>query len=128
MPHFINRKFMPQIDEAQIIPLLSHLAKVNVNSSFHSLPSAFLTSHQEVDEEKVEGIMGNPEALAKPLLVAQHGCVLDGNHRAAAHKKLNTPLVNMIIVPLPYEDALLALAEAHESYAYGDGDVHPITQ
>ena len=126
--HYINRKFMPQIDEAQITPLLAHLAKIGVNSSFHAKPPNFLVSHQEVDIKKVEGIMGNQSALDKPLLVAQHGCVLDGNHRAAAHKAINSPVVTMIIIPLPYEDALLGLAEARESYAYGDGDFHPITQ
>lgn len=53
--------------------------------------------------------------------------VLDGNHRSAAHKQLGTQNVAAIVVPLPYEDALLALAESSISYAYGDGKEHPIS-
>jgi hypothetical protein len=125
--HLINRKFMPQIDEVQLIPLLTYLATVGVDCVFQVRDSKFLTSHQAVDQEKVDGICGNKEALAKPLLVASHGMVLDGNHRGAAHKKLGTKNVPVIVVPLAYEDALLILAEAPESYAYGDGEEHPTT-
>lgn len=125
--HFINRKFMPQIDEAQMIPLLTYLAKIGVNCFFHTIDAATLKNHQKVDEEKVNGICGNKEALDKPLLIAERGCVLDGNHRGAAHKKLGTKNVPVIVVPLAYEDALLALSEAPESYSYGDGAEHPVT-
>lgn len=125
--HLINRKFMPQIDEKDLVPLLSYLATIGVNCSFQTKSAGFLKRHQEVDMEKVKGIMGNPEALKKPLLVAQRGCMLDGNHRGAAHTELKTEKVCMIIVPLPYEEALLVLAEAPESYSYGDGNFHPIS-
>lgn len=125
--HLINRKFMPQIDEIQLVPLLTYLATVGVPCHFDTRPSSFLESHQAVDETKVDGIMENQEALSKPLLVAEHGMILDGNHRGAAHKKLGTKKVPVIIVPLAYEDALLALSEAPESYSYGDGKEHPTT-
>lgn len=128
MPHLINRRFMPQIDEKDLIPLLAYLAQVDVQCFFTTREAHTLTSHQAVDENKVKGIMTNPEALSKPLLIAERGCVLDGNHRGAAHKALGTPRVNVIVIPLPYEDALLALAHAPETYEYGDGKFHPITQ
>lgn len=122
--HLINRRFMPQIDEEKMVPLLVHLAKCGIHCSFETRPAHSLTSHQEVDPEKVAGIMGNLEVLSKPLLIASHGFVLDGNHRGAAHKKLDTPDVAVVVVPLAYEDALLALAESPVSYAYGDGQDH----
>lgn len=127
MTHLINRKFMPQIDEKDMIPLLAYLANVGVSCFFGVRDAIALTCHQAVDHEKVNGIKGNAAALKKPLLIAQHGCVLDGNHRGAAHKELGTNNVPVIVVPLPYEDALLALASAPESYSYGDGAFHPIT-
>lgn len=118
---------MPQIDEAQLIPLLSHLAKCGVECFFSTRPATHLSHHQDVDKEKVHDITSNEEALNKPLLVSTSGVVLDGNHRAAALAMLHRDAVVMV-VPLPYEDALLALAEAPMSYSYGDGNFHPITQ
>lgn len=124
--HLINRRFMPQIDEKDLIPLLCYLAGIGIRSSINTRDPQSLTGHQAVVEEKVEGIMKNQEALSKPLLIAAHGFVLDGNHRAEAHKRLKTEKVAVIILPLAYEDALLALAEAPESYSYGDGNFHPV--
>jgi hypothetical protein len=125
--HLINRNFMPQIDEDKMIPLLTYLAKIGVHSIFETKDASILESHQAVDQEKVDGICGNQEALSKPLLISSHGMVIDGNHRGAAHKKLGTKNVSVIVIPLPYEDALLAISQAPESYSYGDGNSHPQT-
>jgi hypothetical protein len=125
--HYIDRRFMPQIDEGKLIPLLTHLAQCGIHCSFETRPAHSLARHQEVDNEKVVGIMGNKQALDKPLLIAGRGIILDGDHRGEAHKRLGTEAVSVIVVPLAFEDALLALAEAPVSYAYGDGQEHPET-
>ena len=126
--HLISRRFMPQIDEKDLVPALANLTRRGIFANFQLHPASTLVGHQAVDEAKVEGIMKNEEALSKPLLIASHGFVLDGNHRAEAHKRLGSENVIAIVIPLPYEDALLALAETPQTYAYGDGHEHPITQ
>lgn len=65
--HNISRKFMPQIDEKDLVELLTHLAKVGIHCTFSTHPATSLVNHQEVDLVKVEGITHNQQALDNPF-------------------------------------------------------------
>lgn len=80
----IDRSLMPQVDD-KLYPDLFVFLGNNYGIIFTAgwIDANKLRLHQEVDPEKAKAI---PDSiLTKPILIAQDGFVLDGDHRAYRH-------------------------------------------
>lgn len=79
----IDRSKMPQIDDKQYTDLFVFLGQQGMTFSAGLIEPTLLKLHQEVDIQKAMNI---PDHVLKiPLLIAQDGFVLDGDHRAYRH-------------------------------------------
>jgi hypothetical protein len=103
---YVPRPFMPQVDEADETALVEWLAFRGIKVSETTIEAEQLEFHQHVDFNRVETMPA--DVYAKPIWVAQDGSVLDGNHRATAHKLKGDP-VKALRVELPFEQAVAAI-------------------
>lgn len=117
-PFYVPRQDMPQVDEVDYIPLLVHLAKKRANVEVLTASPDSLLFHQHVYEQYIPAL-GSPD-MDKPLLISKEGYVLDGNHRAAAHKRYGTQPV-VIVIHRDFTDALRLLFSFPKTYTYGEG-------
>jgi hypothetical protein len=82
----VDRDKMPQVPEDQYPEFLKWLQDHGVVVRTVKLhPSRLKPMQTAFDADKVRAMQKNPKALAKPLLVAKDGTVVDGHHRAIAH-------------------------------------------
>lgn len=123
-PFYVPRQDMPQIDLGDYIALFSHLARRGIRISTAVADPDMLIFHQHVFPQFVPP-RGSID-LDKPLLVSAEGYVLDGNHRAAAHKRDGTSPV-VIIIPRDFKDSMKALFSFPKTYTYGESNALPTT-
>jgi hypothetical protein len=115
MTHFIARREMPQIDEADETALVEWLAWKKVEVTEVVLNPNQLHFHQRVNMNRVRSM---PQwVYDKPAWVSEDGYVLDGNHRAHAHKLHGDPM-NCLRIDLPFEQAVEVLFSFAGTYTY----------
>lgn len=109
------RAEMPQIDEKDLLQLLVFLAEHSVQVTDKLMSTTELVFHQPVFAER----MPPPRSadMRKPLLVAADGYILDGNHRAAGHRRDGTSPV-VFQLSLPFTEALELLFKFPATYHY----------
>lgn len=123
-PFYVPRPVMPQVDEAAYPDLFRFATAQGVVVRFVRRDAKALQLHQRIDWAHVHAL--DPATLAKPILVSADGFVLDGNHRAAAHRLAGAP-IECIELQLEFEAAVAFLFRFPGVYAYGDGAVHPLS-
>lgn len=102
---WIDRSAMPQIDEADLTALVEWLAFKGVTVETVTLSSKALRFRQSVERH----LAPMPKAVYdKPVLIASDRYVLDGNHRARAHK-LNGDSCRCLRLSCGFSEALEAL-------------------
>lgn len=119
--HFVPRRFMPQIDEADETALTEWLAWKGVQVEPVTLDPDALHFAQHVDFDRVRSMPA--DCYAKPIWVSSDGWVLDGNHRATAHKLKGQP-VDALRIDLPFERAVAALFSFAGAYDYAQHQAH----
>lgn len=118
-PFFIPRQLMPQVDEEDLVALLAFLTKRKTHISIRQVDPDDLLFHQHVFEDRVPAI--DSADMNKPLLVSAEGYVLDGNHRATAHKRYGTrPVVFRLATD--FTDSMKLLFSFPKTYTYSAGD------
>ena len=118
-PFYVPRQNMPQVDEGDYIALLVHLARKGAAPEVLVASPDDLLFHQRVFEQFIPAFE-SPE-MAKPLLVSREGYVLDGNHRAAAHKRYGTKPV-VIVIHANFTEAMKLLFSFPRTYTYGEAN------
>jgi len=124
LPFYIPRPEMPQVDEIYYPELFLFIEAQHVSLKLEKFDPHALHAHQRVNWDKVRTM--DAETLAKPILTSEDGYVLDGNHRWTAHV-LNKTEVNAYVIGLEFEKAIELLFSFPKTYAYGDGNFHPVT-
>ena len=114
-PFFIPRGEMPQIDEGDLIDLLVHLTENGAAVTTVSEPPSNLIFHQRITEGCVPP--ADSPLLHKPLLISRDGFVLDGNHRAIAHKRYGTDAV-CLKIDADFGIAMALLFAFPKTYTY----------
>jgi hypothetical protein len=122
-PFYVPRQDMPQIDEGDLIPLIVHLTKKRVNVRNALVPPDDLLFHQHVFESRIPAST-SPD-MERPLLVSGDGYVLDGNHRAVAHKRLGTR-PPCLIIDADFTEAMALLFSFPRTYTYGEGTANAV--
>lgn len=117
-PFYVPRRDMPQIDEGDLLALITHLTRKKVHVVSELVDPNRLFFHQHVDETRIPPL-GSPD-LDKPLLVSSEGYVLDGNHRATAHKRYGTRPV-VLRLHADFTDSMKLLFSFPKTYTYGEG-------
>ena len=118
-PFYVPRQNMPQVDAEDMLALLSHLARNRVPTKVMVASPDNLLFHQHVFEQFIPSF-DNDKQMNKPLLISKDGYVLDGNHRAAAHKRYGTrPAV--IVIPRDFTESMKLLFSFPGTYTYGEG-------
>jgi hypothetical protein len=113
--HYVPRRLMPQIDEADLTALAEWLAWRGVKMTDTVVRAEQLQFRQKVDFNKVKTMP--PAVYAKPVLISNDYAVLDGNHRSWAHKLKGDPESAMMI-DLPFAEAIGALFSFCGTYSY----------
>lgn len=101
--YYIPRKEMPQVDEANLPELVAKAWEYGHQPAFDVVDAHTLHAHQRVNHERALSM--TEMVKLKPILVSRDGFVLDGNHRAFAHKHDNTP-ANVIRLGMDFDAAL----------------------
>jgi hypothetical protein len=112
---------MPQIDEASMTALVEWLAWKSVPVADVERSADQLRFRQHVDFNRVRTMP--QEVFDKPIWVSEDGSVLDGNHRAWAHKLANKP-AHCLQVQLPFNQAVAALFSFAGTYDYAQRRPH----
>ena len=119
--HYVPRSVMPQIDEADLPALISFVTEHGVRVTEVTRSPDQLHFHQRVNLHRVATM---PQAVYdKPLLISRDGYVLDGNHRAVAHKQRGEP-ASAIQLDATFLGAMRLLFSFPKTYTYGDGLAH----
>lgn len=117
---------MPQVDEADIPALVMFLRGRGIRVTYHAVAPNGLRMVQRVVFGKVRAIVrAERELLNKPVLVAVDRIVLDGNHRVAA-ARIRRVAVPIILVNRRFAEVVEDIFAFPKTYAYGDGQFHPI--
>lgn len=111
------RDAMPQVGEGDLLALLVHLARHGVETETCRMPVDQLVFHQRVYEDRIPA--RRSADMNKPLLVASDGYILDGNHRAAAHRRYGTTPV-VFQLDCPFIEAIKAIFTFPRTYTYGE--------
>jgi hypothetical protein len=120
-PFYVPRSVMPQVDEADM-PALLRWVSVHGCSVTEVVRSADqLRFHQRVEMSRVVSMPS--EVYEKPLLISRDGYVLDGNHRATAHKLKGEP-ADCMMIDADFQRAMQLLFSFAKTYTYGDGKTH----
>lgn len=106
---------MPQVDEKDLLPLVVFLAEHSVSVSAKTMAVDELVFHQPVYAERIPP--PRSADMHKPLLVAADGYILDGNHRAAGHKRDGTSPV-VFKLSLAFHEAIAMLFKFPATYRY----------
>ena len=113
MPFDVPRIDMPQIDATDMPGLFAFLkAQGVVVTRLCNMPVTAFHPRQKIIMDKAQraGI-----DLSLPILAANDGTMLDGNHRWDAHKLAGTPL-DAFQIGLPFEQAIKALFSYPKTY------------
>jgi len=123
LPFYIPRDVMPQVDEADYPELLDFLASRGVRVERLEFDPWKMHVHQRISFDR--SINMPDEVLRKPVLASREPYVVDGNHRWLGHVIRNT-LVPTIKIDLPFDNAIETVKAFPKTYAYGDGNFHPV--
>jgi hypothetical protein len=115
-PFFVPRAEMPQINEEDYVSLLVHLAMLGAEVKVDIRDPDTLIFHQHVEGSCIPPL--HSALLDKPILISQEGYVLDGNHRAAAHKHYGSHPV-CIVVNRDFHASMEMLFKFPKTYTYG---------
>lgn len=118
-PFYVPRRDMPQVDEGDMLDLISYITKQKCHIVTELVGPDRLLFHQRVDESCVPPI--DSPLMNKPLLVSAEGYVLDGNHRATAHKRYGTRPV-VLRLHADFTDAMRLLFSFPKTYTYGESN------
>jgi hypothetical protein len=121
-PRWIPRKAMPQIDESDFTALFEWLAFWGITVETVTVPAKELRFRQRISWRLIRRVMPL-ELYAKPILISSDSWILDGNHRAAAHK-LNGDSIKAIRLSCSFWRAIPILFSFAGTYSYGDGLRH----
>lgn len=97
------RELMPQIEPEAYADLIEYARLSDVDVSFEYIRPEALSFHQDVNAARACAIPR--EALRIPILIAEDGSVLDGNHRAYAHRQRGE-YAHVIRFHLGFEEAI----------------------
>jgi hypothetical protein len=120
-PFYVPRPLMPQVDEDCYFELLQYVQQHGHAWSYAEVDPSTLQPHQRIDHDRARHM--DPLCLKKPVLVAQDGYILDGNHRWWEHNHLGLP-IRTISIDLPFAAAIEFLFSFPKTYSYGDGAEH----
>jgi len=112
-PFYVPRPLMPQVDEEDLDSLITFAFFKGVSIFPAERSPSALFFHQRVDSHKVKDMV---EAVyLKPILVSRDGFVLDGNHRATAHKQRDED-AECLLVDTDFEEAMQILFAFPKTY------------
>jgi hypothetical protein len=112
---FVPRRFMPQVDEADMSALVEWLSWNKIEISEATRTADQLSFRQHVNFDRVRSMPD--DVFNKPIFISNDGVVLDGNHRAWAHKLANKP-AQCLVIDLPFAQAIKALFSFAGTYDY----------
>jgi hypothetical protein len=112
---------MPQVDEADQTALVEWLAWKGIRVAQVTRSPDQLRFRQHVDFDRVRRMPD--EVFRKPIWVAADGSVLDGNHRAWAHRLRSQP-AECLMIDLPFRAAIGALFSFAGTYDYAQRSAH----
>lgn len=119
----VPRDQMPQVDEKDIPRLLVYLGVLGVKLSAGHIPVSRLVPHQDVDWVKARALANvAKDVLTKPVLITSDECIIDGNHRVAAHTVAGIEFIGYIQIGVTFEEAIPLLNSF--PYAY---NIQPTT-
>ena len=102
----VPREQMPQIREEDIPRLLVYLGNLGIKFSAGELPIHKVVHHQDINWEIAKAIASDAFKLRKPVLVVEDDALIDGNHRAAAHKVAGKEFIGYIRLSVSFEHAI----------------------
>jgi hypothetical protein len=117
--HKVPRPFMPQIDDEDHPALLEFLKVKGVPHKQVWLDPGDLHFDQKVSMDLVHEMP--PNVYAQPIWVSNEPTVLDGNHRATAHRERGDT-VEAVQIDLPFEKAIEVLFSFNGTYDYAELD------
>lgn len=120
VPDMVPREEMPQVDEADIPALIHFAATRGVQADYVLCGPGELHVHQAVDELLVARMGLHSSLLLKPCLLSEEPYILDGNHRADAHRIVGTP-VPAFRFRLPFAAAVQMMFHFPRTYSYAGG-------
>jgi hypothetical protein len=94
---------MPQVDIDDYPALLTWALWQSISYSDETRDPHTLKAHQRVNWQRVATMPD--EIYKRPILISADGFILDGNHRAAAHRQRGEP-VSCIVLGVPFFHAL----------------------
>lgn len=104
-PFYVPRMVMPQVHHHDYTALFEWAAFKGIEVSTVERSTDELKFRQHVD---VKTLHVSPKNYDKPILISSDGFVLDGNHRATAHKLKGDP-VTCIMFDADFESAMKLL-------------------
>lgn len=114
MSYYIPRDEMPQIDESDLPHLVAAAFDAGHTPCFQAVHPAALHAHQRVNHARAQAMPA--EVKMKPALISADDYVLDGNHRWWAHVHAGDPLMNVIRIGLPFDEAIAWLFQQPFTY------------
>lgn len=121
-PFYVPRCCMPQVDESDYPALLSYLFWTGAEPTDVLIDPSEVRHHQRVQLDRARARAMPASVLAKPILVSNDGYVLDGNHRAAAHKYLGSPM-RAIRLDVAFEEGIRILFGFSRTYTLVPGEI-----
>jgi hypothetical protein len=95
----IPRHLLPQIPKDEQDNFREFLEGNDVKTTLKRIKASALKPIQsEVNQEKVDQLKKEPQALAEPIIVSKGGYLLDGHHRWVAQKELDPDAKMLCIV------------------------------
>ena len=93
----IPRHLLPQIPADKIDEFIDFVRGNDIGVEFTKLPIIKLKPiQQHYNEDKVQSIRENPQAISQPIVISGGGYILDGHHRWMARKQeglTNIPVI-----------------------------------
>lgn len=120
----IPRAKMPQIDLENLPELFAYLQQHRVPVNFAYTPTGVLYPKQCLKQTVP---IHDMQVLEKPLLVSNDFAILDGNRRWATYRASGVSIVPCYVIGCAFHHALPILRKFPKTYAYGDGQFHPIS-
>lgn len=113
---YVPRPVMPQIDPDKLTSLIEFCSERGIAVIEVTHDPADLHFHQRVNMARVESMPD--DAYNSRILISSDGYVIDGNHRATAHKLRNEP-APCLQIEADFEVAMTLIFEFPDTY---DGD------
>jgi hypothetical protein len=112
----VPRDQMPQIHETDLPRLLVYLGRLGVKLEAGEILVSKLQHYQDINWEVVKAIASDAFKLRKPVLICADDAIIDGNHRAAAHKIAGRDFIGFIRLGIDFEHAIPLLNSFPTAY------------